>query len=289
MNKSIIGIILLFITSVAMKTDKPAFLIYDQTGDKSSYKELLKKATDADVVFFGELHNNPICHWLEFELQKDLFEKTGKNLIVGAEMFETDNQLIINEYLNGLIKDKNFEAEARLWSNYKTDYKPLLLFARDSAIPFIATNVPRRYASLVNKGGFEALDDISPEAKQYLPDLPIAFDENIKCYKSMIEGMESMGGHGSVNIAKAQALKDATMAYYINKNFKAGKTFLHFNGSYHSDNYEGIIWYLKRINPDLKIVTISCVEQKDVTEFDDQNKNLADFIISIPETMTKTY
>ena len=288
MKKSILGIIVLFISTIAMKSDKPAYFIYDKSGDKSSYKELLKAASEADVVFFGEMHDNPICHWLEFELEKDLYIETGKNIIIGAEMFETDNQLLINEYLKGLIKDKNFEAEARLWGNYKTDYKPLLQFARDSALPFIATNVPRRYASMVNNGGFEALDNLAPDAKQLLPPLPVAFDENISCYKEMIDGMAAMGGHGSVNIAKAQALKDATMAYNISRNLVKGKTFLHFNGSYHSDNYEGIIWYLKRSDPDLKIVTISSVEQNDVTEFNKENENLADFIIAITETMTKT-
>ena len=288
MKKSILGIIVLFISTIAMKSDKPAYFIYDKSGDKSSYKELLKAASDADVVFFGEMHDNPICHWLEFELEKDLYTETGKNIIAGAEMFETDNQLLINEYLKGLIKDKNFEAEARLWGNYKTDYKPLLQFARDSAVPFIATNVPRRYASMVNNGGFEALDNLAPDAKQLLPPLPVSFDENISCYKEMIDGMAAMGGHGSVNIAKAQALKDATMAYNISRNLVKGKTFLHFNGSYHSDNYEGIIWYLKRSDPDLKIVTISSVEQNDVTEFNKENENLADFIIAITETMTKT-
>lgn len=288
MNKTLFGILFLFMTTVAMKSDKPAYFIFDHSGGKSSYKELLKEAAKADVVFFGELHDNPICHWLEFELEKDLYSETGKNLIIGAEMFETDNQIIINEYLKGLIKDKNFEAEARLWGNYKTDYKPLLMFARDSALPFITTNVPRRYASIVNNGGFEALDNISSEAKQLLPPLPLTFDENISCYKKMIDGMAAMGGHGSVNIAKAQALKDATMAYNISKNLIKGKTFLHFNGSYHSDNYEGIIWYLKRLNPDLKIVTISSVEQDNVSELSKENENLADFIIAIPETMTKT-
>lgn len=288
MNKSILGIFFLFMTIVAMKSDKPAYIIFDSSGGKSSYKELLKEAEEADVIFFGELHDNPICHWLEFELEKDLYSETGKNLILGAEMFETDNQLIINEYLKGMIKDKNFEAEARLWGNYKTDYKPLLMFARDSSLPFIATNVPRRYAAMVNQGGFESLEGVGTDAGKLLPPLPFDFDENLKCYKEMIEGMAAMGGHGGTNIAKAQALKDATMAYNIYNNLVKGKTFLHFNGSYHSDNHEGIVWYLKKYNPGLKIITISCVEQKDVTEFNQENKDLADFIIAIPETMTKT-
>lgn len=78
------------------------------------------------MVFFGELHDNPIAHWLELEITKDLYSEKGKNLILAAEMFETDNQIMIDEYYSGSIKESSFEGEVRLWSNYKTDYKPLL-------------------------------------------------------------------------------------------------------------------------------------------------------------------
>jgi len=45
--------------------------------------------------------------------------------MLGAEMFESDNQLIMDEYMTGKIKNlKNFEDEAKLWPNYQTDYKP---------------------------------------------------------------------------------------------------------------------------------------------------------------------
>lgn len=79
------------------------------------------------------------------------------NLILGAEMFESDNQVILNEYLAGLISQSSFENEARLWPNYKTDYKPLVEFAKTNKLQFVASNVPRRYASLVNSKGFEDL------------------------------------------------------------------------------------------------------------------------------------
>ena len=59
--------------------------------------------------------------------------------------------------------------------------------------------------------------------------------------------------HGNQNLPKAQAIKDATMAHFILENWEKGKTFIHYNGSYHSDNFEGIVWYLKQENPNLYI------------------------------------
>jgi uncharacterized iron-regulated protein len=279
---------LAFITLLSMKNDKPAYRLFDQGGKKASYKDLIKETSEADIVFFGELHDNPICHWLEYEITADLYAEKGKNLILGAEMFEADNQLIVNEYLSGLIKEKNFEAEARLWPNYKTDYKRLLNFARDSSLAFIATNIPRRYASMVNKSGFEVLNTLDKKALQFIAPLPIQFDSTLSCYVEMVKTMGDAPSHATSNITMAQAMKDATMAYFILQNFKPGKTFLHFNGSYHSDRFQSILWYLQQANPKLKIVTISSVEQTDLDELKKESEGLANFIIAIPESMSKS-
>jgi uncharacterized iron-regulated protein len=79
------------------------------------------------------------------------------------------------------------------------------------------------------------------------------------------------------------------MAYFIMKNFKAGKTLIHFNGSYHSDYHQGVEWYLLKINPNLKIVTISSTEQESVDALEKDNLGLANFILCTPASMSKTY
>ena len=101
--------------------------------------------------------------------------------------------------------------------------------------------------------------------------------------------MVHMGMPANPNIAKAQAIKDATMAYFISKNWQRGYKFIHYNGSYHSDNFQGIVWYLKALQPQAKIMTITTVEQKDVEKLSDENLGKANFIIVVPEDMTKTY
>ena len=286
MNKIIIILVVILGLS-SFKSDKPTYRIFDNEGKKVKYSKMLEAVKDADVIFFGELHNNPICHWLQFELTKDVYTEKNGDIILGAEMFEADNQLILNEYLNGQISKKSFEKEARLWPNYKTDYKPLVEFANDSNLIFVATNIPRRYASVVYKKGFEGLDSLSAEAKSYFAPLPIEYDPELKGYKDMMEQMELMG-HGNENFPKAQAIKDATMGYSIAEFAEKGKTFIHYNGTYHSNNYEGILWYLNKYKPGLKIVTIASVEQSEIEELDEENNNLGNFILVVTETMTKT-
>jgi len=281
-------LILIAIITMSFSQDNPAYRLFNKDGKQVKYSKMIKALSKADVVFIGELHNNPISHWMELEITKDLAELNSNGITLGAEMFESDNQLIINEYLQGLIKEKKFEAEVRKWPNYDTDYKPLMSFAKGNNYKFIATNIPRRYASIVFSSGFEGLNKLSKEAKSYIAPLPIAYDENVKCYADMIEMGKQMG-HGNPKFPQSQAIKDATMSYFILKNIENGKTFIHYNGAYHSDNYEGIVWHMKKAKPDLRILTVTTVEQKDISKLKKEEKNKADFIFVVPENMTKTY
>jgi len=288
MKKYPIVLLVLFFVFTAFKTNKPAYLLFNEKGKKVKYEKMLDQIKDADIVLFGELHNNAIAHWLQLELTKDLYELKDSNLVLGAEMFESDNQLILDEYFSGLISQTRFEAEARLWNNYKTDYKPLVEFAKNKDLQFLATNVPRRYASIVNSEGFEGLDELSDEAKAFLPPLPVLYDPELPAYKNMLN-MEGMGSHMNENFPKAQAIKDATMAHFILENWQPGKLLIHYHGAYHSDNFESIYWYLKQQNPDLKVVTITTVSQENISELSEKNSGKAHFTICVDEDLTTTY
>lgn len=277
-------LIIVFIL-LAFTGDKPAYRIYDAKGIESNYGMLLKDAQGADIILFGEMHDNPICHWLELELTKDLYEIKKNNLILGAEMFETDDQIALTEYLQGKLSDKTLKDEVKLWPNFKTDYKPLLDFAKTNHLNFIAANIPRRYANLVYNKGLDRLDSLDSEAKKWISPLPIKYDSTLRCYKEIFE---SAGGHGGENLPKSQAVKDATMAYFILKNWTKEKTIIHYNGTYHSNYHQGIEWYLKQKNQNLKIFTIGSIEQIAIDTLAKDAVGLADYIICIPESMSKT-
>lgn len=274
---------------MAFRSDKPAYRLFSKEGKACAYQDLLQAAQKADIVLFGELHNNPISHWLQLQLAKDLHAALESKLVMGAEMFEADNQVLMGEYLAGLVKENNFLKEARLWNNYQTDYRPLVELAKAEKLPFIATNIPRRYASLVAREGLGALQGLSQEAKQWMAPLPIEVDYSLSGYANMVQMMHGGEAAQARNFAAAQAVKDATMAYFILKNWQPGQLFLHLNGSYHSDDYQGIVWYLQKQNPTLKILTIASVEQEQLEKLQKDFARKADFIIATPADMTKTY
>ena len=283
--KKLLLLSVIAIISFGFAGEKKAYVIYDSNGKSSSYADLLKAAEGSDIVMFGEEHDNPICRWLELELAKDLHDTLKNKLVLGAEMFEADQQVALNEYLRGAITEKTFTAAIVLWGNYGTDYKPLVEFAKENKLPFVADNIPRRYANMVYNRGLASLDSIDKDAKKWIAPLPIKYDSTVQAYKEIFE---NAGGHGGQNLPKSQAVKDATMAYFIMQNWKPGQTFLHYNGAYHSNNHSGIVWYLKQKNPKLKILVISSVTQDSIDALGDDNKGLGDFIITIPESMTRT-
>ncbi|WP_396173172.1 ChaN family lipoprotein [Flavobacterium sp.] len=283
-NKIIGTAIALLIGLVNFGQNKMPYQLYTKEGKKTTYDKLLKAAEKNEVALFGEYHDNSIVHWLQLEFTKDLAQK--KSLVLGAEMIEADNQKQLDQYLKGEINQKQLDSTARLWNNYKTDYKPLVDFAKEKNFRFIATNVPRRYASMVFKKDFTGLNDLTAEEKSWMAPLPIPFDINLPGYKSMLE---MMGGHAGEKMPKAQALKDATMAHFILENINIGTIFVHYNGTYHSDNFEGISWYLKKNQPSLKILTIATVEQEDISKLEKENYTKADFILVVDKDVTKTY
>ena len=269
----------------AMADSPKAYALFDNEGEPVSWAAIVEQAAKADVVLFGELHDDPIMHWLQAELVRDLLA-AGKTPTLGAEMLEADDQLVVNEHLEGWVNEDKLKAAANLWPNHFTDYQPLLDLAAENNLPFIATNVPRRYASFVYKNGLEALEDLSNEAKAFLPPLPVPFDITLPGYQAM---MAMGGGHGGETLPMAQAIKDATMAHFILTHLPKNSPFVHFNGAYHSQDHEGIVWYLHHDTPKLKVLTLHGHLQSDVTSPDEDILGKGDFLLLTNERMTRTH
>lgn len=282
--KFILSAILVLFTLQLSAQKIEAYQLYNKKGRKVNFKRLVKSVKKKDIILFGELHDNPIAHWMQLKLAKELNQEN--DLVLGAEMLEADNQQVLNQYLNDEINQKSLDTLARLWVNHKTDYKPLVDFAKSENLKFVATNIPRRYASQVYRNGFEVLDTLPKNEKNWIAPLPIDYDPDLPGYKKMLTMMKD---HKDPNLPKAQAIKDATMAYFIMENREKDQQFLHFKGAYHSNNFEGIYWYLKQADNEVKIATISTVVQKDVSKLKKDYNGEADFILVVDKEMTRTY
>lgn len=287
MNKLIIALFTLGWTLSVFAQDKPAYVIFNEKGKKVSYKKLLKAASEAEITFFGEYHNNPVAHWLQYELTKDLAAQNGNKLTLGFEMFEADQQQLMSDFLSGKIEEKHFEDSARLWSNYKTDYRPLVRFAKQNGMFCVASNIPRRIASTTFKKGKAALDSLDAGEYAFMCEKDFPVDTSLSQYKMMLQ--MTTDHEKGLNFINAQAIKDATMAKFIDQYWTPNTQFIHFNGAFHTDFDQGIIWYLKRLRPNVKYTTISTIEQEDFSKPNKEHIGRAKFIICVAPTMTKTH
>lgn len=281
----------LFQTSQLFSQDKPAYVIYTANGKKTTFEKLVAASENKELILFGEFHDNPISHWLQLELTKEMHREVGSNLQLGFEMFEQDQQVLLSQYLQGSLTAKQFKDTMRLWPNYETDYAPIIEFAKINKLFCVASNVQRKYASLLFKKGRKALDTLSLTIKSQMAPVDFKVDTTLSQYREVF----TMGGHMGVNMGmnmvESQAFKDATMAQFImaNPGRKEGSVHLHFNGAFHSDFHQGILWYVQQKQPDIRVLTISTVTQEDVRKLDKEHLGRADFIICVPESMTRTH
>ena len=278
----------LVLASTRLLAQSPqAYQWFTATGKPVSFDKVVKASLPADAVFFGELHDDPIAHWMQNLLAQELFAKYGTQLKLGAEMFERDQQKAMNRFLSGEWNEKTLQDSSKMWPNFSSDYLPLLVYARDKKIPYIATNIPRMYASRVFKKGLSSLDSISETEKKWICPLPFPMDTTLSQYKELIQMGKDMHGNG-LDFALSQAIKDATMAYSMLENWQEGTHFLHLNGSYHSDFHQSIVWYLQQAKPNAKVITISTVTQDNLKKLESDYLQKADFILVVPNGMTRT-
>ncbi|WP_116124221.1 ChaN family lipoprotein [Lewinella sp. IMCC34183] len=276
---------LLFFSTILVAQDNPAYQLYNQKGRSVKFGKMMRELRDADVILFGEYHDNPIAHWMELEILDHLDRYT-----LGMEMFETDEQEALDAFqANEVTVGELDSLTGGVWPNFHTDYLPILQAARADSAKVIATNTPRRFARMVFQRGFVVLRSLPAEDQALLPPLaPVPYDPELPGYKAMlVEGHGSP--HGGENFPKAQAIKDATMAWYIAKNATEGVPFVHLNGSYHSDNFEGISWYLRQYKPQLKVVTITTLQQPDIDELQPASEGVANYTLLVPANMISTY
>ena len=289
----IASFILLFYLSPGFGQDSMNFhyKIYDtKTKQIITIDKIVTDIADADVLFFGEEHNDSAAHYLENKIFRALHAQYGDRIVLSMEMFETDGQLVLNEYLNGFINEDRLSRDVRLWSNYK-DYRPMIEYARQNKIYVIAANPPRRYVNLVTRRGMRSLDSLSNDAKKFLPPLP--YDTLSGRYREkFMDIMKGSPGSSSQNIYYSQSLWDAGMAYSIYSFLKKNKQkkVFHCVGGFHTEEKLGTAAQLQMRNKKLKILNISSFRDDSFNNPDwEKFSSRGDYIIVTNPDLKKTF
>jgi len=281
----IIVLILLVSVAQAFSQTPSKYSVFTGKGDASSIEAIVNALEGTDAVFLGELHDDSVGHAVQFEIFKKAVEKyyPSRKVTLSLEMFESDVQIILDEYLKGLISENHFMLSSRPWGNYKTDYRPLVELAKEKRLDVVAANAPRRYVNMVSRGGREALNPLTKEAKKWLAPLPYAeaSDAYSKKFKALM-GPSPEAQMGIDKILSSQSLWDATMAYSVARSLKKNKGSLvvHLNGGFHTENRLGTVEHFLRYRKKAKALVVTI---KYVDDFKNFNKardtDVGDFVI----------
>lgn len=285
----LLAAVLLSAMNVVSQTDSNAlYTVFDSSGNRISTEVLIDRLGAADVVFLGEFHDDSVGHAFQMEVFRRVFEKYGseRRVALSLEMFERDVQYVLDEYLKGLISEDHFLASSRPWKNYKTDYRPLVEFAKENRLPVIAANAPRRYVNMVSRNGRDSLNLLSKSARRSLAPLPFGRSsaEYENKFRALMTNMPAASGRNANvdNILESQTLWDATMAYWISRYLKKNKNPLvvHLNGSFHTEGGLGTPEHLARYRRKARSLVVTIRYEKEFTAFDaKRHTGLGDFVV----------
>jgi uncharacterized iron-regulated protein len=269
--------------------------VYDtRRGAFTDFEVMLADVATADVVLVGEQHDDPHTHRLETAILQGLFRR-GAAVTVSLEMFERDVQRALDDYLASKSDEAAFLAVSRPWPRYATDYKPIVDAAMTNRWPVLASNVPRKYASLVAKSGLAALESLPPAERAHIA-------REIRC---PLDGYfdrfaETMNSHPMPGAEKqpeaerratseryyfAQCIKDETMAESIatavaGRGDRTGPV-VHYNGAFHTDFGSGAAERVRRRLPSKRVVVISILPVDSLDKIAPEGEDLkrADYLV----------
>ncbi|MBL7977161.1 MAG: ChaN family lipoprotein [Bacteroidetes Order II. Incertae sedis bacterium] len=269
------------------------YRIYGKNGEALRIEDIVRQMRAADVVFLGEEHNDPVAHHLQFELLKALFEaEKTRPIVLAMEQFERDTQEVLDLYLSGTIRERDFKLDSRPWTNYETDYKPMIEFAKTNRIPVIAGNAPRRLVSLTGREGIAVLNSLPTIAKQWLPPLPLHPASATYGQKFNAEMERQMGvAHNNPKMLEAQNLRDATMGWSVAQAFKKHKKALvvHINGVFHSESALGTPEQVLHYHKKARIFTVTMHSGMGFPEYKpSEHQHLGDVLILTDPSLPRT-
>ena len=261
------------------------FQAFDGKGNPATLADIVKAAGNADVIFFGELHDDAVGHAIQAEAFRRIVAEYGgkRSVVLSLEMFERDVQTVVDEYLASLISEQHFMSSSRPWGNYTTDYKPLVEHAKEKKLPVVAANAPRRYVNMVSRGGRAKLDGLSKEARSWLAPLPYGDPSPAYAAKfKALMGPSAEARMGMDNILSSQSLWDATMAYWISRGLKDHKNALvvHLNGGFHTENRLGTVEHLLKYRKNARVIVVTMRYEGNFRTFDTtKHTGLGDFVV----------
>jgi uncharacterized iron-regulated protein len=181
--------------------------------DQAAITGMMADLRQARVVFVGEFHDQRDHHMLQLEIIKELYGR-GAPLAIGLEMFDVEQQPVLDEWVRGKLSLQDFVARYQKgWNINWAEYDSIMLFARNSRIPMVALDAPSDIVRRVTYDGARAFD---AEIRKRLPpgvttDMPSTY----RRFMSQAFRTHQIPDCMFDNFCAAQGLRNSTMARRI--------------------------------------------------------------------------
>ncbi|MBW1818567.1 MAG: ChaN family lipoprotein [Deltaproteobacteria bacterium] len=211
------------------------------TGEAVSFEALIAQLNSKEVIFVGEVHDNPEHHLIQVQILQALTHRYG-SMPVAMEFFERPQQPIINRYMSGELDEDAFLKEVDWQGTWGFDYhfyRPLVLHTKLQGERLLAINAPRNIVRMVARVG---LDGLAPKERARLASRIDLTDETHRAYMREIYRIHTHSDLEQFDyFYEAQCVWEDTMAENIAAHLKeAGGRIAVFCGNGHIMNRYGI-------------------------------------------------
>ena len=279
--------------NVNIRTDLE--IIEPATNRHISWVEFLVKIDGVDIVLLGEQHDHAVGHAVQLAVVEDVMDAYPHS-VLALEMLERDEQLRVDDYMEGFIDAKTFASitQSKNWGGsggWEAWYQPIIDAAKERGGSVVAANAPRRYVRLARLDGYERIDELPKERRAFI-DYPEELSSGR--YRQRFWEFSSHGdGEDVVEVDvntidpddpmlptfKSMQSWDATMAQSIvNANPSNSHKVILLVGQFHVEYDGGIVQELRNRMPGAKVLVVSI--QRDIPEEDWQgDTDIADIMI----------
>lgn len=130
-----------------------------ETGKTLLFHELIEQLGSKNLIFIGEVHDNPEHHLIQVQLLQALLSQ-NKLRTVAMEFFQKPRQSFIDRYIAGESTEPEFLKEVDWngqWSFDYSFYRPIMLEVKEKAGKILAINAPNDIVRKVARSGLSSL------------------------------------------------------------------------------------------------------------------------------------
>ena len=131
-------------------------------GNVLSFDELIAQIASKDLVFIGEVHDNPEHHLIQVQILQALIDCCSP-VTFAMEFLQKPDQEFVDQYLRGTLSEEEFLKKADWAGGWGYDYhlyRPIFLLTKQNGNRILALNAPHESVKKVARNGLQSLDPV---------------------------------------------------------------------------------------------------------------------------------